>query len=143
MEPNVSSPTPPIERGGYRGIEATKPGEQSAPSKELEAPKETAPERAGSQPTPPPAPPQILPQAQPLPVPAPQPSTAAAASQVAIDDTPLVAADEDLIEKEWVDKAKKIVTETKSDPYAQEDKVSRLQADYIKKRYGKDITVSK
>ena len=52
---------------------------------------------------------------------------------------PLMAGDDDLIEKEWVDKAKKIVQQTKSDPYAQEKEVSRLQADYIKKRYGKDV----
>ena len=52
---------------------------------------------------------------------------------------PLVAGDDDLIEKEWVDKAKKIIQQTKSDPYAQEKEVSKLQADYIKKRYGKDV----
>ena len=32
---------------------------------------------------------------------------------VADDDTPLVAADEDLIEREWVDKVKKIIALTK------------------------------
>ncbi len=53
--------------------------------------------------------------------------------------TPLIAGDDDLIEKEWVDKAKKIVQQTRSDPYTQEKEVSKLQADYIKKRYGKDI----
>lgn len=52
---------------------------------------------------------------------------------------PLVANDDDLIEKEWVDKAKKIVQQTRSDPYTQEKEVSKLQADYIKKRYGKDV----
>jgi len=55
------------------------------------------------------------------------------------DDSPLVAADEDLIEKEWVDKAKKIITDTKHDPYEQEKAVSRLQAQYLKKRYGKEL----
>jgi len=55
------------------------------------------------------------------------------------DDAPLVAADEDLIEKEWVDKAKKIITDTKHDPYEQEKAVSRLQAQYLKKRYGKEL----
>jgi hypothetical protein len=55
------------------------------------------------------------------------------------DDTPLLAADEDLIEKEWVDKAKKIILETKDDPYAREAAVTRLQADYLRKRYGKEL----
>jgi len=55
------------------------------------------------------------------------------------DDNPTVAGDEEVIEKVWVDKAKKIITQTKDDPYKQEQEVSRLQADYLKKRYGKDI----
>lgn len=55
------------------------------------------------------------------------------------DDVPLVANDDDLIEKEWVDKAKKIITETKDDPYRREQEVGKLQADYLKKRYGKDL----
>lgn len=56
-----------------------------------------------------------------------------------ISDTPVVAADEDLIEKEWVEKAKKVISETKFDPYMQKQAVSRLQADYIYKRYGKSV----
>jgi hypothetical protein len=55
---------------------------------------------------------------------------------------PLVAGDDDLIEKEWIEKAKKIIQETRSDPYTQEKEVSKLQADYIKKRYGKDIKLA-
>ena len=52
---------------------------------------------------------------------------------------PLIASDDDLIEKEWVDKAKKIVAETQNDPYAREYKVSKLRVDYIKKRWGRDL----
>ena len=55
------------------------------------------------------------------------------------DDSPLVAADEDLIEKEWVDKAKKVINDTRHDPHQQEEKVSKLQSDYLKKRYGREI----
>lgn len=54
-------------------------------------------------------------------------------------DTPAVALDEDLIEKEWVEKAKKVIAETKHDPYMQKQAVSRLQADYLNKRYGKSV----
>lgn len=55
---------------------------------------------------------------------------------------PTVAADEDVIEKEWVDKAKKLIAQTKDDPYTQEKEVSKLQADYLKKRYGKEVKLS-
>ena len=54
---------------------------------------------------------------------------------------PDLANDVDVIEKEWVDKAKQIVKETVDDPYKQNHNVSMLKADYMKKRYGKDIKV--
>lgn len=59
------------------------------------------------------------------------------------DDTPLVASDEDLIEMEWVNKAKKIINDTKSDPYLQEREVSKLQASYLQKRYSKEVKLAK
>ena len=52
---------------------------------------------------------------------------------------PMVAADEDLIEKQWVDKAKKIVAETHNDPHQREEAVNQLQRDYLKKRYGREL----
>lgn len=58
-----------------------------------------------------------------------------------VDETPLVAADDDLIEREWVDKAKKVIAETRRDPYLQERAVSKLQADYLQKRYNKTVKV--
>lgn len=58
---------------------------------------------------------------------------------VTTDDTPQVAADDDLIEKEWVDKAKKVVAETKDDPYERERAVGKLQVEYLRKRYGKEL----
>lgn len=65
-------------------------------------------------------------------------------SSTVVDDSaitnasPLTAADDDLIEKEWVDRAKKIIIETKEDPYSREEAVSRLQKEYQQKRYGRD-----
>ncbi len=80
-----------------------------------------------------------LPQLPTLPM--PQPSVPVVHAPT--DNTgPLAAADEDLVEKEWVDKAKKIVGQTKNDPYSQEKEVSKLQADYLKKRYGKELKLS-
>jgi hypothetical protein len=57
-------------------------------------------------------------------------------------DTPSIADDVDVIEKEWVDKAKSIVDKTKDDPHVQNKEVSILKADYMKKRYGKDIKLT-
>ena len=54
-------------------------------------------------------------------------------------DSPLVAADEDVIEKEWVDKAKKIIGETKDDPFARSNRVNELQKVYLQKRYSKEL----
>ena len=58
-------------------------------------------------------------------------------------DTPAIADDIDLIEKEWVNKAKQIVEDTKHDPYNQNKEIVRLRADYMKKRYNKDIKLQK
>ena len=80
---------------------------------------------------------QGVPMPPPLPtMPAPNPPPAVT------DDNPAVAADEDVIEKEWVDKAKKIILETKDDPAQRTARVNELQKDYLKKRYNKDLGVS-
>lgn len=55
------------------------------------------------------------------------------------DENPSAASDDDLIEKEWVEKAKRVVSETRDDPYQQDAAIGRLQADYLKKRYGKEV----
>lgn len=82
----------------------------------------------------------------PIPVLAPAPPTAAVDDGSAVatpsSDTPVIAADEDLIEKEWVDRAKKILAQTKDDPYRREQEVSKLQADYLRKRYGRELGAS-
>lgn len=53
--------------------------------------------------------------------------------------TPDQAADSDLIEKEWVLKAKQIVDHTAEDPFKQQEELSKMKADYLKKRYNKDL----
>ncbi len=54
---------------------------------------------------------------------------------------PVIADDNDLTEKEWVVKAKQIVAATKEDPYKQNQEISKFRADYIKKRYNKNIKI--
>ena len=71
-----------------------------------------------------------------LPVPV---SVTPTVNTVVSDGLPLVANDDDLIEQEWVKKAKEIIADTKDDPYRRELEVGKLQADYLKKRYGKEL----
>lgn len=75
-----------------------------------------------------------------LPVlPQPVPAAQTSDSSSILSDVPAVANDDDLIEKEWVDKAKKIIEDTKDDPYKREQAVSQLQKEYLFKRYGKEL----
>lgn len=69
---------------------------------------------------------------QPLVTPTAEPDDAAVAGT-----GPAQAADEDLIEKEWVDKVKRIILLTRGDPYQRNRVIAQLQADYLKKRYNK------
>lgn len=55
---------------------------------------------------------------------------------------PGIADDTDLIEKEWVEKAKAIVAQTKHDPYVQNTELTKMKADYMKKRYNKDLRLT-
>lgn len=52
---------------------------------------------------------------------------------------PLIADDADLIEKDWVERAKHIVELTRNDPRAQANQLSHMKADYVSRRFGKDI----
>jgi len=60
----------------------------------------------------------------------------------AIIDDQMPAADGDLIEKAWVQKAKTIVNQTQSDPYKQTSEMNKVKKDYIQKRYNKDVKLS-
>ena len=71
------------------------------------------------------------------PVVLPQDDTVAPVSSPASAKIP--AAERDRIEKQWVDKAKQIVAQTKDDPYKQKTEMSKIKADYIGKRYNKAI----
>jgi hypothetical protein len=51
----------------------------------------------------------------------------------------LTADDTDLIEKQWVSRAKTIVAQTQDDPYKQKKEMGKVKADYIKKRFNKTI----
>jgi hypothetical protein len=54
-----------------------------------------------------------------------------------------IADDGDLIEKEWVVKAKAIVEHNREDPYKQSEELTVFKADYMQKRYNKIIKLNK
>ncbi|MBC7707823.1 hypothetical protein H7Y63_01210 [Polaromonas sp.] len=56
--------------------------------------------------------------------------------------TPAVADDTDLIEKEWVSKAKEIINKTQNDPNLQSKELNMFKADYMQKRYNKVLKLS-
>ncbi|MBB1552535.1 hypothetical protein HG452_003260 [Candidatus Saccharibacteria bacterium] len=56
---------------------------------------------------------------------------------------PATARDIDLMEDEWVKDLKKMVVETKGDPYAREVRFKEMQMDYLKKRYNRIINGGK
>lgn len=101
---------------------------------------EQAPERLEKMPPAVEAAPVAPPTIPVLPAPLPAVSDGGDASAASLPTAvPLAASDDDLIEKEWVDHAKKIIEQTKDDPYQREREVSKLQIDYIRKRYGREI----
>lgn len=109
-------------------------GEQAPVTPEVN-PVSPAPQPASAAPAPRPSDPA------PVTTPPPSNSPVIAQDQVKPDigPSPAEAADVDVIEKEWVDQAEKIVEQTKGDPYLEEEAVEALQMDYLKKRYGHDV----
>lgn len=59
-----------------------------------------------------------------------------------ISSLPPEANDIDLIEKEWVTHLKYIVDQTSTNPYLQQQEISKAKADYMRKRYNKDVKVA-
>ena len=135
-------PSPSPEMGGYQRREAQPVTPEQTPQTRVENQPGSNAEREPHVEAQPQAPvdPAALP-ALPSHLYAPSQAVAEpAAGVVSVSSgNPAVANDNDLIEKEWIDKAKKIIEQTKDNPYEQEKEVSKLQADYIRTRYGKDV----
>ncbi len=92
------------------------------------------------QPTPPAQPAAVPPPPAPAPVPPVSPLPPTPTPVPPAVTGPATADDVDVIEKEWVDQAEEIIKTKANDPHAEEDAVEDLQVDYLKKRYGKDLT---
>lgn len=56
-----------------------------------------------------------------------------------VHDLPISAEDIDLIEKEWVTKAKAIVASTVGNPRRQSIELNKAKAQYISKRFNKEL----
>ena len=106
-------------------VEQERPGQEAAPGKQAMP--------SAIRPLP------VIPDVPPPQVPAAAPTDDAAVSVKSPKTAKLPAADSDLIEKQWVDKAKEIVAETKSDPYKQKHEMSKAKADYVQKRFKKIV----
>ena len=94
------------------------------------------PETSGNKPLQPalPAIPDDLPAAdQPVIAAPPQDITAPAREDKRAVDNP------DHIEREWIDRVNNVVARTHEDPYLQKEQVSKVKAEYIKKRFNKQI----
>jgi hypothetical protein len=78
------------------------------------------------------------PLAGPLPA-TPTPSDVSTTTNIVV---PAAADDSDLIEKEWVTKAKQIIEKTRDDPYQQSQELTHFKSDYLQKRYNKSIKMS-
>ena len=127
--PNFEVPLTPDQQAGQERDQNT--------AIERGGPKKEAAPRSPAHAAPPIRAPATLPAKQPPPEPqqqSPSPSTAPPTDHLPADDV-------DLIEREWVDKAKHIVAETRDDPHKQKDQISRVKADYIQKRFNKSIKV--
>ena len=123
--PKLAPEQAPTEERRQEGIERGGASREAAPK----APAAAQPQM--------PAP--AIPATQP---PATTPPASAAHSTSTDDNTSgLAAKDADLIEKEWVDKSKKIVSATREDPYKQKNEMSRVKADYVQKRFNKTLKV--
>ena len=126
MDPNPSQQPIPENQQGPQSLEVPK-----APEVIAAVPSESAPPAVQGSPAPPPVLPPTL-----------EPVTATVADSTADEadvQGPAIADDVDVIEKEWVEKAQEVIEHTKDDPYQEEEQIEDLQADYLKKRYGKDI----
>lgn len=140
MNDQVMPPTPA--GGGERSASVRPEDLQAVPSAEAgsaPASPEVAP-APGSSPAPPPAPaastaPKMS-RDDVVAAIAAMPGGANPPGSTSTVPTPATAADVDVIEPEWVDKAEDVIKTHAGDPYGEEEGIEQLQEDYLQKRYG-------
>jgi hypothetical protein len=130
--PGFALPNPPHEGGARASVP---PPRSTEDSREVMMPQvEVMP---NSRTTPPALPPPAVSAAAPVRTPMMPPADPAAASNTGVgDDT-----NSDDLDLEWVNKAKAIVEQTKSDPHHESLELSKVKADYLRIRYNKNIKI--
>jgi hypothetical protein len=127
-QPSFELPAQPVP------LESLEPGQE-----QIAATPESTGNQAGTA-----APPQQQPSPQ-MPVQLQATQTPTGPTNIVVKDDSLTgglpAQDADLIEKEWVDKAKAIVSQTQDDPFHQKSEISKVKAEYIQKRFKKTLPV--
>ena len=107
-----------------------------------------APEKISKQELPSPSsPPPSNPVSTPSPAPIAEPASSVPVDEKPPKPAPAVASntpanDADLIEKQWVEKAKNIVNSTKNDPFVQNRELNKVKAEYVSKRFNKQLKTS-
>ena len=69
----------------------------------------------------------------------PMPETAIVDIGTVDDENPDTAEDGEKIEREWADRVRKVVEETKDNPRTEQIEVNKLKADYLKKRFNREL----
>lgn len=128
--PGISLPTPVTEQapGAAGGV----PASERAPA----AP-ETVSARGATQPA------MALPTTQPPVLAAPVQGGAKPDDTSTSSSSTTVKDDKDKVEKEWVDRVKRIIEQTRHDPYRQSEELTAVKADYMKQHYNKIIKAEK
>ena len=133
MDHQVSSELPPLSTANHQPDRLPVAGESLGANERTEIQANKAVETG----------PPSVPAAQPVTFQQPVAPQSAQTDNIATQNSnPVIADDADLIEKEWVIKAKEIVERTRQDPYTQNKEVEQIKADYMKKRYNKDIKLT-
>ena len=136
MQPEFSPAPRPIEQAPRAELyEIAPPSPEITPESSPERSMERSPIELA------PPPPPVAPVAMPVVV---QPVASPAGVQPMTDPAvnPIAANDDDIIETEWVDRAKQIIIQTKDNPFAREKAIGELQRDYLMKRYGRQVGAS-
>lgn len=140
MQPELTPGQRSIEQMPAAQVESYEvPPNFSSPERDAGASAERIEQRSPVELAPPPpvAAPPVVPAGPPLNQPVQSSPPVAQTPQ-----NPVAANDDDTIEKEWVDRAKQVIAQTKDNPYAREKAIGELQRDYLMKRYGRQIGTS-
>lgn len=130
--PGISLPPPVAEQASGQAD-----GIQAAPEQGPAAPEMTS-RPAAAQPA------GVLPAVPVDPAPVPAQSRTHNDDSSTTSSVPLSLSDDnDKVEKEWVGKVKRVITQTQHDPHKQNEEVTLIKADYMKQRYNKIIKVEK